>query len=47
MAKEFDGQCLGGNTKKYITFSVSFNKELVNGKPIKCKIKLIDNFRFI
>ena len=49
LAEEFEGQfeCLGENTKKYITFSVPVKKELENGKSIKHKIKFIDNFRFM
>ena len=36
LAKEFNGQleCLGENTEKYITFSVSIKKELDNNKAI-------------
>ena len=46
LAKEFEGQfeCLGENTKKNITLSVSINKELDNGKSIKYKIKFVDSF---
>ena len=45
----FEGQfeCLGENTKKYITFSVSIKKELDNGKTITYKLKFIDSFRFM
>ena len=45
----FEGQfeCLGENTKKYITFSVSIKKELDNGKTITYKLKFIHSFRFI
>ena len=45
LAKEFEGQfeCLGENTEKCITFSVPINKELHNGKLIKCKQKFIDS----
>ena len=48
MPKEFEGQfeCLGENTAKYITFSVSIKKELKNGKTITYKLKFIDSFRF-
>ena len=48
-AEEFEGQfeCLGENTEKYITFSVSINKELENNKTIKYEIKFIDSFRFM
>ena len=37
----------GGNTGKYITFSVPVKKELDNGKTIKYKLKFIDSFRFM
>ena len=49
LAKEFDGQfeCLGENTKKYVTFSVPIKKELNNGKTIACRIKFINSFRFM
>ena len=49
LSEEFEGQfeCLGQNTEKYITFSVSIKKELDNGKSITYKIKFIDSFRFI
>ena len=55
LAKEFEGQfeCLGGSTEKYITFSVSINKELDKSKLItklsklitKYKLRFIDSFR--
>ena len=40
LAEEFKGksECLGENTEKYITFSVSLKKELDNGKLITYKI---------
>ena len=49
LPEEFEGQfkCLRQNTEKYITFSVSIKKKFDNGKPITCKIKLIDSFRFM
>ena len=49
LAEEFEGQfdCLGENTKKYITFSVPIKKELDNCKSIKYKINFIDSFRFM
>ena len=49
LSEEFEGQfeCLGQNTEKYITFSVSIKKELDNGKSITYKIKFIYSFRFI
>ena len=36
LAEKFEGQfqCLGKNTEKYITFSVSIKKELDNGKSM-------------
>ena len=33
--------------RKFITFSVPIKKELDNGKTITCKLKFIDNFRFM
>ena len=45
LAEEFE--CLRENTEKYITFSVTIKKELDNGKKITCKLKFIDNFRFM
>ena len=49
LAEEFKRQfeCLGENTVKYITFSVSIKKENDNGKPITYKIKFIDSYRFM
>ena len=49
LAKEFDSQfeCLGENTEKYITFSVTIKKELDNSKTITYKLKFIDSFRFM
>ena len=57
LAKEFEGEfeCLGENTEKYITFSVSIKKEIKkidqdgNDKimEISYKIKSIDGFRFM
>ena len=38
-------ECLGENTEKYITFSVTIKKGLDNGKSITYKIKFIDSFR--
>ena len=38
---------MGGNTEKYITFSVPIKKKLDNGKEITYKIKFIDSFRFM
>ena len=44
LAEEFEGQfkCLGENTEKYITFSVSIKKELDNGETSEYKLKFID-----
>ena len=57
LAEEFEEEfkCLGGNTEKYITFSVPIKKEITkidkdgNNKIIKIshKIKFIDSFRFM
>ena len=49
LTKKFDRQfeCLGENTEKYVTFSVSFKKELDSGKTITYKINFIDSFRFM
>ena len=49
LAEEFEGQfeCLGQNTKKYLTFSVKIKKELDNGKKSTYKIKFIDSFRLM
>ena len=50
LAKEFDEnfECLGENTEKYITFSVTINKEIRNkDKIIEIKYKFIDSFRFM
>ena len=45
-AKDFKIQleCLGENTKKYITFLVTIKKQLDNGEIIIYKIKYIDRF---
>ena len=48
--KEFDGnfECLGENTKKYITFSVPIKKKIENKNiEITYKIKFIDTYRFM
>ena len=49
LAKKCKGkpECLGENTKKYITFAVPISKKLDNGKRIKYKLKFIDSFRFM
>ena len=50
LVKEFDGnfECLGENTKKSITFSVSIKKKIKNKDiEITYKIKFIDSYRFM
>ena len=49
LAEEFEEkfECLGENTKKYITFTVPIKKGLDNSKSITYKIKFIDSFRFM
>ena len=49
LAEEFEGEfeCLGENTEKYITFSVSLKNESDNGKKITYKLKFIDSYRFM
>ena len=49
LAEEFKGQfqCLGENTEKCLTFSLTIEKELGNGKSIKYEIKFIDSFTFM
>ena len=52
VAEEFEGEfeCLGENTKKYLTFSVPIKKEVTKkDKIVKItyKIKFIDSFRFV
>ena len=50
LVKEFDGnfECLGENTKKYITFSVPIKKTIKNKDiEITYKIKFIDSYRFM
>ena len=50
LVKEFKGnfECLGGNTEKYITFSVLIKKRIENKDiEITYKIKFIDSFRFM
>ena len=48
-AEEFKGQfeCLGENTEKYITFSVTIEKENNNGKTIIYKRKFVDTCIFM
>ena len=45
LVEEFE--CLGENTEKYFTFSVSLNKENNNGKKIAYRLKFIDTYRFM
>ena len=50
LVKKFEGNfdCLGENTKKYITFSVPLKKKIENKNlEITYKIKFIDSFRFM
>ena len=50
LVKEFEGNfgCLGGNSEKYITFSVPLKKKIENKNlEITYKIKFIDSFRFM
>ena len=49
LAEEFkdEFECLGENTEKYVTFSVSLNKNNNNSKKITCKLKVIDSYRFM
>ena len=49
LAKQFEGEfeCLGENTEKNITFSVSLKKENDHGKKITYKLKFIDSYRFV
>ena len=48
LAREFKGnfECLGENTEKYISFTVSF-KKVINDKKIKCRIRISDSYRFM
>ena len=50
LVKEFDGycECLGENTKKYLTFSVPIKIKIENENiEITYKIKFIDSYRFM
>ena len=50
LVKEFDGkfECLGENTKKYITFSAPIKKNIESKNiEITYKIKFIDSYRFM
>ena len=48
LAREFKGDsgCLGGNTEKYISFTVPF-KKVINDKEIKYRIRISDSCRFM
>ena len=48
LTREFEGnfECLGENTEKYISFTVSF-KKVINDKETKYQIRFIDSFRFL
>ena len=50
LVKEFEGnfECLGENTEKYITFSVSLKKKIENKNiEITYKTKFVDSYRFM
>ena len=57
LAKELEGEieCLGENTEKYITFSISINKKITkrdkdgNDKIVNItyRLKFIDSYRFM
>ena len=50
LVKEFEGnfECLGENTEKYITFSVTLKKKIENKNiEINYKIRFIDSYRFM
>lgn len=49
LAEEFKEQfgCVGENTEKYITFSVSMQQENANCKAMTYKIRFINSVRFI
>ena len=49
LAEQFKGQfeCLGENTKKYITFSIPIKKQNDDGNTITYKIKFINSCRFM
>ena len=48
LARECNGnfECLGKNTKKYISFTVSF-KKVINDKEVKYRIRISDSCRFM
>ena len=50
LVKEFEGnfECLGGNTEKYITFSVPIKKKIENKDlEITYRLKFVDSYRFM
>ena len=49
LAEVFIGKrnCIGENMEKYITFSVTIQKECDSGKTIVYKLRFIDSFRFM
>ena len=49
LAKQFKGnmECIGENMEKYITFKVLLKAINENDKPIICKLKFIDSYRFM
>ena len=49
LAEQFKGQfeCLGENTKKYITFSIPIKKQNDDGNTITYKIKFVNSCRFM
>ena len=48
LAREFKAnfECLGGNTEKYISFTVPF-KKVINAKEIKYRVRTSDSCRFM
>ena len=48
LAREFKGnsECLGENTEKYISFTVTF-KKVINDKEIKYRTRISDSCRFV
>ena len=48
LVREFEGyfECLGENTEKHVSFTVSF-KKVINDKEIKYKIRISDSCRFV
>ena len=49
LAKEFrsDIYCLGGNSEKYISFSVKIDDKKIDNKTINYNLKFIDSVRFM